>query len=74
MNANPDKMVIEILEDGTLKVTTDKISTPNHLGAENFLKEMGRLCGGLVKRVRRIAANRTIDISAHTHDGHTHTH
>ena len=69
-----DKFTIEVLEDGTIKTETDQVSQANHQNAENFLKEMGRLCGGLVKRVRRIAANRTIDISAHTHDGHTHTH
>ena len=44
-----DQIKITILEDGTLKVETGKISGPNHLGAEQFLREMSRLCGGTVE-------------------------
>jgi hypothetical protein len=42
----PDTIQISILEDGTIKVETDKISGPNHLNATQFLAEMSRLAGG----------------------------
>ncbi len=44
----PDKMQITILADGTIRVETDKISGPNHLNAEQFLREMSKLAGGEV--------------------------
>lgn len=43
---NADEIIIEILPDGTIKVTTDRISTPNHASADAFLREVGRLAGG----------------------------
>ena len=66
-----DKISIEVLEDGTIKTTTDQVSMPNHQNAENFLREMGRLCGGIVKRIRRQDVQHT---HVHTHDGQTHSH
>lgn len=48
-----DKMTIEILEDGTIKTTSDKISIPNHASAEAFLKDVARLAGGESTRARR---------------------
>lgn len=42
----PDQVAITILEDGTIKMETDKISGPNHLSAENFLREVSKLAGG----------------------------
>lgn len=44
----PDKIKISILPDGTIKVETGKISGANHLGAEQFLREMSKLAGGEV--------------------------
>ena len=41
-----DKMKIEILEDGTISVETDKISGTNHHSADDFLKEIKKLGGG----------------------------
>lgn len=41
-----DKIKITILDDGTLKIETDKISGANHLNAHQFLAEMSRLAGG----------------------------
>lgn len=44
-----DKMQIEILADGRIKVTVDgHVSMPNHLNAEQMLGFMGRLAGGKV--------------------------
>jgi hypothetical protein len=62
-----DKIQIEILEDGTIKVITDPISGPNHVSAEAFLRQMAQLAGGTTTRERRK------DVHRHDH-GHTHTH
>jgi len=57
-----DTLQIEILPDGTIKTTTDKVSMPNHANAEAFLREMARLAGGQTERKHR-----------HGH-GHYHSH
>lgn len=44
-----DTIDIEILEDGTIKFTTDKVSGANHLSADEFLNEVCEAAGG--KRV-----------------------
>lgn len=68
-----DTMQIEILEDGTIKTTTDKISMPNHANSESFLREVGRLAGGnTVIKPRGLHLHSALH--AHTQDGHTHTH
>jgi len=51
-----DKLVIEILEEGTIKTTTDDVGTANHDNAEQFLRAMGRLAGGETTRRRRTDA------------------
>lgn len=69
MNTGTDKIKITILEDGTIKTETDKVSGPNHQNAESFLQNMARLCGGVVSRILK-PGGRT-----HTHDGQNyHTH
>ncbi len=55
-----DKIKIEILQDGTIKMSADQISMPAHMNAEAFLREIARLAGG------------TTTIK-HKH-GHSHTH
>ena len=57
----PDIINISILEDGTIKMETDKVSMPNHLNAENFLREIGKVAGGKVG-------------ITHKHGHHAHTH
>jgi len=69
-----DKIIIEVLPDGTIKTTTDKVSVANHTNAEGFLREMARLAGGIVKRVLNPNADLRSALHAHTHDGHTHSH
>ena len=61
-----DKLKIEILEDGTIKTTSDAVSMPNHANAEQFLREMARLSGGTTTRKDRQG-------HSHTH-GHEHDH
>jgi hypothetical protein len=41
-----DEIEITILDDGTIKVTTNKVSAANHASADAFLREMARLAGG----------------------------
>ena len=43
-----DNINIEILADGSIKVTSDKISAGNHRNADELLKLMGSLMGGEV--------------------------
>lgn len=67
-----DNIKITILEDGTIKTETDKVSAPNHSNAENFLSNMAKMAGGETKRRRRGAAEAH---GHHTHEhGETHTH
>ncbi len=62
-----DRFTIEILEDGTIKTTTDAVSAANHDNAEQFLRAMAHLAGGETKRERRT------DVKPHHHDAHQHT-
>lgn len=57
-----DIIQFEVLEDGTLKITTDEISGENHMNAEEFLKWLAQELGGEVKRVKR------------GHGSHTHVY
>jgi hypothetical protein len=41
-----DKMRVTILDDGSLKIETDKVSSANHTNAEGFIREMVRMMGG----------------------------
>ena len=58
-----DRFTIEILEDATIKTTTDAVSAANHDNAEQFLRAMAHLAGGESKRERRK------DVKPHHHDG-----
>lgn len=49
-------MIIEILADGTIKSTTDKISGANHANAEQFLRTSSQMVGGETRIVRRAVA------------------
>lgn len=53
-----DRLTIEILEDGTIKTTSDEVSAPNHDNAEQFLRAMARLAGGETTRAAREDAPR----------------
>jgi phage terminase large subunit-like protein len=48
-----DALKIEILEDGTIKTTSDAVSAANHDNAEQFLRAMARLAGGETTREAR---------------------
>jgi hypothetical protein len=65
-----DKLEVEILDDGTLKITSGRVSMANHMNAEAFLREMGRMCGGRVERKQR----KGVMAQAHSHDHGTTFH
>lgn len=68
-----DIITVTILDDGTIKTETDKISPASHLNAENFLKECFRMAGG--KTTIEFKKGAHIHEHAHTHEhGHEHTH
>ena len=60
-----DSLDITILEDGTVKIETDRVSNANHINAEAFLKYLSELTGGKTTRTRRGHSH------SHTHD-HSH--
>lgn len=66
-----DRIQIQILDDGTIKSTTDPVSPENHAAADAFMKDLGKKTGGTVHREAR-------GTSAHTHHhvdtGVTHSH
>ena len=65
-----DIIEIEVLQDGTIKITTDQISPANHLSADNFLKMIEQLAGGEITKRK----NRKAHGHAHQHGvvGHAH--
>lgn len=67
---NTDKLDIEILEDGTLRIQTDKISGPNHMSADQLLAEINKLVGGPVQTQKRPHVH--THVHAHQNLGHSH--
>lgn len=67
-----DTIKIQVLEDGTVKVSTDKISMANHLSAEKFLANTFTLLGGEIKRKAKHAMQHAFG-KQHDHD-HDHQH
>ena len=62
-----DTMDLEILEDGTVSITTDKISDANHAKADELLKELEEMLGGAKTTKKNPKAKR------HSHK-HVHAH
>jgi hypothetical protein len=56
-----DTIIIEILADGTIKSTTDKVSGANHASAEQFLRTSSQMVGGEVRIQRRAVAPKKQD-------------
>lgn len=65
LKKGPDTFRVDVLDDGQVKTSTDKISMPNHSTAENFFATMQRLLGGTVNLFRKtpIKAERTQHIA-----------
>jgi hypothetical protein len=60
-----DEIIIEVLDDGSIKVTTDKVGPANHMSADKLLSFIDELAGGAVQRQKRQGT--------HTH-AHTQHH
>ena len=71
---NADIITVEILDDGSIKIETDRISGPNHVGAESLLREISKAAGGTTTRRRRVHVGQTITEHEHEHGPETHTH
>ncbi len=56
-----DILIVEILDDGTIKTTTDKISGANHANAEQFLRTSSQMVGGETRIQRRAVAPKKQD-------------
>jgi len=65
-----DKIMVTILEDGTIKMETNKISVASHVNAENFLKECFRLAGGK----STVEFKKGLAVHEHAHGEHLHAH
>lgn len=61
----------EILEDGTVSITTDDLSGPNHHSADELLKQLGEIMGGHVDVKKR---SHFAHVHTHAHGGHVHQH
>ncbi len=73
-----DSITYEILEDGTISVTTDQISGTNHLNADHLLKNLFGYAGGDVKSRKRtkLEVGHSFEsvLRKHTEDEHEHLH
>jgi hypothetical protein len=68
---NSDGIKIEILEDGTVSVTTDQVSGTNHVSADKLLRDLAAMLGGEVKVTKRTK----LGVNVHIHEnGVPHTH
>lgn len=68
----PDAIRVHIAQDGTLTVTTDDISMPNHRDADDLLNLLNQLAGGQtesMQRPERLLHEQHQDHS-HLHDSH----
>jgi hypothetical protein len=65
-----DTMTVKVTEDGRYRADVQgSISSVNHGNASDFLKDIARCLGGVLKITRQGHAH------THTHTGgHTHTH
>lgn len=66
-----DKLEIEITEDGTIKISSDKVSGANHANAEAFYKLLAQNAGGATTRERKQGHGH---VHEHDHAGTKHSH
>lgn len=69
-----DSIEVEILPNGSIKMTTGKVSGANHTSADAVIKGIELMMGGKVTRKRRINLNSAVHEEDHEHGEHTHTH
>lgn len=64
----PDVIKIEILDDGTIKMETDKVSMPNHAGAEALVREVIKGAGGAMEKTRKSSHGHYHGTEYHEHN------
>lgn len=64
-----DTIEIEILEDGRVKVTTDKISVGNHRNADELLQLIETLMAGKVESIKRKQGHGHVHVHEHAKQG-----
>ena len=69
-----DSMKITILDDGTIKAETDKISQANHMTAEAFMRNISSACGGRQERKHKQGFVGSIKHTMQHALGHGHHH
>lgn len=67
MGSGTDSLIVDVLPDGTIRVSTDEVSDTNHMNAEKLLRFLAEEMGVSATRVKRGHAH------SHTHD-HEHGH
>lgn len=72
MDTKADVIRVEILDGGLLRVTTDPISAPNHVGAEQLLGAIARKLGGQTDTQKRGHSHGHSHSHEHSHEHHTH--
>ena len=65
-----DEIEITVLDDGTIKMETDKISPANHMAAERFLQAVIELAGGASERKKRGNVHAHSHAKQHKHHEH----
>jgi len=64
-----DTIQFAIQEDGTIKISTDQVSMPNHVNAEQLLKGVANLTDRNIKR-----QTNGKHVHTHTHGNVSHSH
>jgi len=64
----------EILEDGTISITTDDLAGPNHHSADELLKQLSKAVGGTTTIKRRNKFHVHEGTHSHSHGGQVHQH
>ena len=66
-----DTIKWEVLEDGTVSITTDAVSGTNHKSADELLASLADLLGGETETKQRRGH---VHRHRHQHGGHLHRH
>lgn len=69
-NDKGDTIEVEILDDGTVKLTTGTVGAANHRSADELLSFLARELGGSVQREKRGRGHH----HTHAHGKATHRH
>jgi hypothetical protein len=67
-----DQMQITVLEDGSLRIETDRISPANHMTAEAFMRNVQTACGGKQERTHKRGIIGVVVHAAQHAFGHHH--